>query len=150
MYRCHRFDRYLHVWVVLITTCMDPDQASRVENTCRYGFSSQWIRSVLSLDVGFVDSNNTPRNYQQLYMQAISHCLDGGTFVRSQAGSHLVPDFNNLHLPSWLFPHLDPWCIGGFHEPCRLRLISLEQQLKYLLSVDSSPSFHDDPNFAFM
>ncbi len=105
---------------------------------------------MLMENVGFVDGDNTPRNYQQLRMQAISHCLDGGAFVRSQAGSRLIPDFNNPHLLSWLFPHLDPWGIGGFHEPRRLRPISLEQQLKYLLSVDSSPSFRDDPNFAFI
>ncbi|TFK84663.1 hypothetical protein K466DRAFT_496164, partial [Polyporus arcularius HHB13444] len=57
---------------------------------------------MLMVNVRFVDGNKTPGNYQQLHMQALSHCLDGGAFIRLQAGSRLIPDFNNSHLLSWL------------------------------------------------
>ncbi|RDX44765.1 hypothetical protein OH76DRAFT_1359002, partial [Lentinus brumalis] len=99
--------------------------------------------------VGYVDADNAPRNHKEMSMQALLHCLKGGSFLQSQAGSALVPDFHNPALLSWLFPHLDPWGIGGFHEPQRIRYLSLDQQLKYLLMVDGSP-FRNDPDFAFV
>ncbi len=104
---------------------------------------------MLMENVGYLDSSDSPLNQQEMSMRALSHCLDGKAFVQSQAGSRLIPDFQNPMLLSWLFPHLDPWGIGGFQEPRRLRPLSLEQQLKYLLTVDESP-FRDDTDFAFV
>ena len=107
------------------------------------------LDEMLMENVGFTDGDDTPYNYQEMGMKALAHCLKGGRFIASQAGSRLVPDFENPSLLSWLFPHLDPWGIGGFHEPRRTRKLSLEQQLKYLLMVDGSP-FRNDPDFAFV
>ena len=100
-------------------------------------------------NVGYVDADNAPQNHIEMSMRALSHCLSGGSFLQSQAGSSLIPDFHNSSLLSWLFPHLDPWGIGAFHEPRRLRPLSLDQQLRYLLAVDGSP-FKNDPDFAFV
>ncbi|KAI9056616.1 hypothetical protein FKP32DRAFT_1585466, partial [Trametes sanguinea] len=99
--------------------------------------------------VGYTDTDDSPVDYNTMTMCALRHCLKGGSFIKSQAGSRLIPDFENSQLLSWLFPHLDPWGIGGFYD-CRRRVtLSLSQQLKYLLTVHDSP-FKRDPDFAFV
>ena len=105
--------------------------------------------SILLDNVGYIHGDDTPVDYKMLSMKALSHCLNGGTFIESQAGSRFIPDFENSALLTWLFPHLDPWGIGGFHDHRRTRTLSLDQQLKYLLTVCDSP-FRDDPDFAFV
>ncbi|KAH9895271.1 hypothetical protein C8Q73DRAFT_645718, partial [Cubamyces lactineus] len=99
--------------------------------------------------VGYTDNDDSPVSERDMRMVALSHCLDGRRFVQSQAGSRFIPDFENEDLLTLLFPHLDPWNIGGFHDKRRGRRLSLEQQLKYLLTVDGSP-FREDPDFAFV
>ncbi|KAI0735616.1 hypothetical protein C8Q76DRAFT_584759, partial [Earliella scabrosa] len=99
--------------------------------------------------VGYLHSDDTPLDTNQMKAYALKHCLSGGTFVQSRAGSRFVPDFENSSLLSWLFPHLDPWGIGGFFEPRRTRPLSLDEQLKYLMHLKSSP-FKTDPDFAFV
>ncbi|KAI0698760.1 hypothetical protein C8Q76DRAFT_633827, partial [Earliella scabrosa] len=98
---------------------------------------------------GYTCGDDPPLSYQEMKMKALSHCLTRGRFIRSQAGDRFVPDFENPSLLTWLFPHLDPWGIGGFHHPNRLRPITLEEQLKYLLQVHDSP-FERDADFAFV
>ncbi|KAI9062910.1 hypothetical protein FKP32DRAFT_1628420, partial [Trametes sanguinea] len=99
--------------------------------------------------VGYTDTDDSPVDYNTMTMCALRHCLKGGSFIKSQAGSRLIPDFENSQLLSWLFPHLDPWGIGGFYD-CRRRIpLSLSQHLKYLLMVHDSP-FKRDPDFAFV
>ncbi|KAI0348902.1 hypothetical protein OH77DRAFT_1374838, partial [Trametes cingulata] len=99
--------------------------------------------------VGYTDSSETPVSSHAMSMKALSHCLNGRGFIRSQAGSEFIPDFENDQLLSWLFPHLDPWGIGGFYHPRRSRRLNLEQQLKDLLMLEGSP-FRTDPDFAFV
>ena len=105
--------------------------------------------TLLMENVGYTMGDETPVSYRDMKMKALSHCLAGGRFVRSQAGDRFVPDFENPSLLTWLFPHLDPWGIGGFHEPAREIPISMDEQLKYLLELDDSP-FERDPDFAFV
>ncbi|TFK85008.1 hypothetical protein K466DRAFT_495564, partial [Polyporus arcularius HHB13444] len=104
---------------------------------------------LLMENVGYTNGDDTPLTYRQMKMRALKHCLMGGRFVRSQAGSEFIPDFQNPRLLSWLFPHLDPWGIGGFFEPSRRVSLTLEEQLAYLLEVDDAP-FSKDPDFAFV
>ncbi|TFK87211.1 hypothetical protein K466DRAFT_491259, partial [Polyporus arcularius HHB13444] len=104
---------------------------------------------LLMENVGYTDGDETPLTYRQMKMKALKHCLTGGKFLRSQAGSEFIPDFQNPRLLSWLFPHLDPWGIGGFFEPSRKVALTLEEQLSYLLQVDDAP-FASDPDFAFV
>ncbi|TFK85157.1 hypothetical protein K466DRAFT_495283, partial [Polyporus arcularius HHB13444] len=105
--------------------------------------------SLLMENVGYTCGDETPVSYRDMKMRALSHCLTQGRFVCSKAGDKFVPDFQNPALLTWLFPHLDPWGIGGFHHPNRTRPLSMEQQLKYLLELDDSP-FERDPDFAFV
>ncbi|KAI9062251.1 hypothetical protein FKP32DRAFT_1574376, partial [Trametes sanguinea] len=101
-------------------------------------------------NVGYVDTQETlALNPRDMAIEAVAHCLRGRTFIKSQAGSRFIPDFENPSLLSWLFPHLDPWGLGGFFDARRERKLSLDQQLKYLLQVEGSP-FCRDPNFAFV
>ena len=100
-------------------------------------------------NVGYTLGDESPVSYREMKMKALSHCLTGGRFIRSQAGDKFVPDFENPSLLTWMFPHLDPWGIGGFHEPGREVIITMEEQLKYLLELDNSP-FERDPDFAFV
>ncbi|KIM23130.1 hypothetical protein M408DRAFT_77987 [Serendipita vermifera MAFF 305830] len=100
-------------------------------------------------NVGYTDGDTSPANYNLMKLQAVQHCLSGGSFLQSRSGSQAENDFENPVLLSWLFPHLDPWGIGGFHEARRSRIISLEQQLRHLISIKNSP-FASDPTFAFV
>ncbi|KAI0324866.1 hypothetical protein GY45DRAFT_1349194 [Cubamyces sp. BRFM 1775] len=107
------------------------------------------VDDMLIETVGYTEGDDTPLDYNVMSMKALSHCLRGGSFISSQAGSRFIPDFENPRLLSWLFPHLDPWGIGGFFEKRRGIPLTLDQQLKYLLTVHGSP-FRDDPDFAFV
>lgn len=100
-------------------------------------------------NVGYTDSDETPRTSRQLKMCALKYCLAGGQYMLSRAGNQFIPDFQNPSLLTWLFPHLDPWGIGGFFEPARKVPLSLDDQLTYLLQVDGAP-FARDPEFAFV
>ncbi|KAI9057277.1 hypothetical protein FKP32DRAFT_1554111, partial [Trametes sanguinea] len=101
-------------------------------------------------NVGYTDAFETlALNPRDAKVEAVTHCLRGRSFIKSQAGSRFIPDFENPSLLSWLLPHLDPWGIGGFFNPQRQRRLSLDQQLKYLLQVEGSP-FRADPKFAFV
>ncbi|KAI0359239.1 hypothetical protein OH77DRAFT_1395328, partial [Trametes cingulata] len=99
--------------------------------------------------VGYTDGDDSPVSTREMALKALSHCLRKGKFIQSQAGSRFVPDFENEQLLSWLFPHLDPWGIGGFHDKRRLVPLTLDEQLRYLLTIDDS-AFRNDPNFAFI
>ncbi|OJT09408.1 hypothetical protein TRAPUB_14111 [Trametes pubescens] len=108
--------------------------------------------TLLMENVGYTDHDGTlALNPRDMALEAVSHCLRGHTFLKVQAGSRFIPDFENPSLLTWLFPHLDPWGIGGFFHEGRSRghRLSLDQQLKYLLQVEDSP-FREDPNFAFV
>ncbi len=100
-------------------------------------------------NVGYTCGDRAPVSYRDMKLRALSHCLNGGEFVRSQAGDTFVPDFQNPALLTWLFPHLDPWGIGGFHHPDRVPQITMEEQLRYLLQR-SDGRFQRDPDFAFV
>ncbi|KAI0709394.1 hypothetical protein C8Q76DRAFT_626444, partial [Earliella scabrosa] len=105
--------------------------------------------SILMENVGYTNGDDSPVSYRDMKMKALSHCLNGGKFIRSQAGDQFVPDFENPSLLTWMFPHLDPWGIGGFHQQEREIPISMEEQLKYLLQIHESP-FARDADFAFV
>ncbi|OJT07088.1 ATP-dependent DNA helicase PIF1 [Trametes pubescens] len=108
--------------------------------------------TLLMENVGYTTHQGTLAvNPRDMTFEAVAHCLRGGTFLKVQAGSRFIPDFQNPSLLTWVFPHLDPWGIGSFfHEQRpRDRRLSLDQQLKYLLQVDDS-RFREDPNFAFV
>ena len=100
-------------------------------------------------NVGYTLGDDTPFSYRDMKMKALSHCINGGKFVRSQSGDRFMPDFENPSLLTWLFPHLDPWGIGGFHEQAHSIPITMDDQVKYLLQLEDS-CFERDPDFAFV
>ncbi len=100
-------------------------------------------------NVGYTSGDRAPVSYRDMKLRALSHCLNGGEFVRSRAGDTFVPDFQNPALLTWLFPHLDPWGIGGFHHPHRSPQLNMEEQLRYLLQR-ADGRFQRDPDFAFV
>ncbi|KAI0745898.1 hypothetical protein C8Q76DRAFT_607330, partial [Earliella scabrosa] len=104
---------------------------------------------VLMENVGYTSGDDSPVSYRDMKMKALMHCLAGGKFVQSRAGDRFIPDFENPSLMTWMFPHLDPWGIGGFHQEERLIPLSMEEQLRYLLELHKSP-FAKDADFAFV
>ena len=104
---------------------------------------------ILMDNVGYTMGDDSPVSYRDMKMKALSHCINGGKFFRSHSGDRFMPDFENPSLFTWLFPHLDPWGIGGFHEKSRAVPVSMEDQLKYLLELEDG-RFQKDPDFAFV
>ncbi|KAI0078110.1 hypothetical protein K474DRAFT_1683982 [Panus rudis PR-1116 ss-1] len=100
-------------------------------------------------NVGFTSGNSNPGAMDQMKLRVLNHCIGGGRFVQSRVGNQAVPDFENEALLSMLFPHLDPWGIGGFGHPGRKVRVSMEEQLRHLLSLWDSP-FQRDTQFAFV
>jgi hypothetical protein len=100
--------------------------------------------------VGFTKGDHSSASKEKMKLHALAHVLDRNRFLLSQAGSRYVAD-NDPGLMSFLFPHLDPWDIGGFNHTGRTsqQHISIEAQVKNLLRQDDSP-FRKDPNFAFI
>ncbi|PPQ97075.1 hypothetical protein CVT26_001258 [Gymnopilus dilepis] len=110
---------------------------------------SERLDELVMENVGYTDGDHSSNAYNAMKLLALDRCLTGKPFVISGTGNRPIPDFNNPSILTWLFPHLDPWGIGGFHEPRRRIRISMEEQLKHLLNVDDR-SFENDPEFAFV
>jgi hypothetical protein len=99
---------------------------------------------------GYVSGDRSPQNYKVMKASALAWCLDRKRFLKSCTGSTFLHDQDPMFLSS-LFPHLDPWGIGGFHTPERTaeQHLTFEHQLRNLLRQHNSP-FQRDPNFAFV
>jgi len=104
---------------------------------------------LLMENVGYTDGDYSPMNYREMKSIALERCLMGKPFVASGVGGQPIPDFYHPSILAWLFPHLDPWGIGGFHHPDRKVRISMEEQLSHLMMIDDSP-FERDTEFAFV
>jgi len=137
------------VYVGLIDT-NDALEASISDYTDRNAATdSSHDDELLIENVGYTDGDDTPANYRAMKASALEHCISGKPFIASGRGSMPIPDFNNPSILTWLFPHLDPWGIGGFHHPRRKISISMEDQLSHMLRVYHSPA-QQDPEFAFV
>ena len=100
-------------------------------------------------NVGYTDGDCSPMNYREMKSVALERCLMGKPFIASGVGGQPIPDFYHPSVLTWLFPHLDPWGIGGFHHPGRKIRIGMEEQLCHLMMIDDSP-FERDTEFAFV
>ncbi|KAG1856608.1 hypothetical protein C8R48DRAFT_675007 [Suillus tomentosus] len=100
--------------------------------------------------IGFTKGDHSATSRDKMKLHALAHVLDHNKFILSKAGSHFVSD-SNPGLLSFLFPHLDPWDIGGFHHSRQAlpQQVMMEAQVKNLLHQDDSP-FVRDPNFTFI
>ncbi|KAH7908086.1 hypothetical protein BJ138DRAFT_983955, partial [Hygrophoropsis aurantiaca] len=99
--------------------------------------------------VGYTDGDHSPVNYRLMKATALARCLDRTRYVQMRSGTRLIDD-RDPGLLTWLFPHLDPFGIGGFHNPDRNedQRISFGRQVLNLLSRDGP--FEADPNFAYV
>ncbi|KAJ7720620.1 hypothetical protein B0H16DRAFT_1432312 [Mycena metata] len=100
--------------------------------------------------VGFTVGENTPRDHRDMKAGAVAWCLDKKNFIKMQTGSNFISD-RDPGLLTFTFPALDPWGIGGFHEPNRTdqQHITFERQVKNLL-LQHDRWFQKDPNFAYV
>ncbi|KAG1732738.1 hypothetical protein EDB19DRAFT_1831227 [Suillus lakei] len=100
--------------------------------------------------VGFTKGDHSSISKEKMKLHVLAYVLDHNKFILSKAGSRFISD-NDPGLMSFLFPHLDPWDIGGFYHTGRTaqQYLSMEAQVKNLLRQDNLP-FRSDPNFAFI
>lgn len=100
--------------------------------------------------VGYTEGDRTPQNYRHMKAVALAWCTDRKKYIRMRGSASLL-DSKHPGLLTYLFPHLDPWGIGGFfHEQRRpSQYISFEAQVKNMLNQKDSP-FEGDPNFAYV
>ncbi|KDR81142.1 hypothetical protein GALMADRAFT_222667 [Galerina marginata CBS 339.88] len=113
-------------------------------NNCNAEFEELMMENV-----GYTDGDESSIAYQAMKLLALERCLAGKPFIASGTGNRLVPDFNNPSILTWLFPHLDPWGIGGFHDPRQLVKLTMTEQLSHMLRMNDH-SFEEDPEFAFV
>ena len=99
-------------------------------------------------NVAYTLGDRTAFSYREMSLRALQHCKEKRPFLAYRRGSLPVPDINNPNWLSWAHPNADPFGIGGFHHPRRLRPIGMEQQLRHLLNV-RDPFFENDPELVF-
>ena len=123
------------------------------EGTADDGGSVNWDKVAEELvmeNVAYMQGDQSHRSRQVMKATALAHALQHKPFLVNRSGSTLVND-DSPCLLSALFPHLDPWGIGGFNHPARSgeSRISLERQVKNLLRQVDSP-FESDSLFSFI
>ncbi|KAF8833395.1 hypothetical protein BDN67DRAFT_876520, partial [Paxillus ammoniavirescens] len=101
-------------------------------------------------NVAYTSGDQSSKSHKSMKAHALAFALDCKHFLTSCAGAQYLSD-GDEGLMSYLFPHLDPWGIGGFNHPARSRgqTLSFEQQVKNLLLQDDS-AFERDPYFVFI
>ena len=103
---------------------------------------------ILMENVGYTMGDDSPLAYRKMTAVAVERCLRGKPYIAAISGSRPLPDMNNPNILSWLFLHLDPWGIGGFHHPGRRVPLTMEDQLSHMIMMDGG-EFEHDPEFAF-
>ncbi|KZT61744.1 hypothetical protein CALCODRAFT_427481, partial [Calocera cornea HHB12733] len=98
---------------------------------------------------GFVRGDQSSEKYRAMKAECLHHCLSGHAFLLSRAGSEPVRDRRNHLLLGGLFPHLDPFNLGGFEHPHRKKKVDVAKHLAHLLMLYDGP-FERDPQFAFV
>jgi hypothetical protein len=100
--------------------------------------------------VAYTDGDDMPKSYYHMKASALAWCLARKKFLKMQSGTNLLSERDPGFL-TYLFPHLDPWGIGGFCEPRRSKeqYISFGRQVRNLLLQDHM-RFQDDAGFAYI
>jgi len=63
--------------------------------------------------VAYMDGDDTPKSYHHMKVTALAWCLARKKFMKMQSRTNLLSEHDPDFL-IYLFPHLDPWGIGGF------------------------------------
>ncbi|KAI0050690.1 hypothetical protein FA95DRAFT_1581066 [Auriscalpium vulgare] len=85
--------------------------------------------------VGYTSSSETSAVHSKMKAQALQWCLDRKPFVAVRRGSALFPD-RDPRMLTFCFPNLDPYGMGAFNHPARLK--------NMVLTADAP--FAKDPN----
>lgn len=106
--------------------------------------------AVFTQITGFAGASQGAITDSQMKARALKWCLDGRSFLNVRAGDRLFPD-RDPRMLTFVFPHLDPWGIGGFNNPARhsSQALSMQHQTKNLLEMYNSP-FKRDPSFPYV
>lgn len=136
-----------------VLQCMQVEGANDIHSSGNDSHPDQWIHvqdDIVMDNVAYTLGDHSPRSRESMKANALAHALDRKRFLNSDAGNAFISD-NHPGFLSYLFPHLDPWGIGGFNHPGRSSTskLSFEAQLMCLLRQHHSP-FTNDPNFAFV
>ncbi|KAI0075283.1 hypothetical protein K474DRAFT_1600104, partial [Panus rudis PR-1116 ss-1] len=123
----------------------DSDYTGRSDMDCNPSKEGELIME----NVGYTWGDYSPKSCRDMKINALTHCLARGQYIESQVGNTPIPDFDSASIMSMVFPHLDPWGIGGFAHPGRTITISFEEQVRHLLQIWNSP-FASDHAFAFI
>ncbi|KAJ7914190.1 hypothetical protein B0H13DRAFT_2325516 [Mycena leptocephala] len=107
-------------------------------------------RETIMETVGYTVGERTGQDLREMKASAVAWCLDRNNVLQMQSGSKFLSDRDPGFL-TYNFPHLDPWGIGGFHEPNRTesQKIGFERQVRNLL-LQTDGAFQKDPNFAYV
>ncbi|EIM85266.1 uncharacterized protein STEHIDRAFT_60102, partial [Stereum hirsutum FP-91666 SS1] len=99
---------------------------------------------------GFSNTVSKGCGHQSAKVRALQWVLDHKPFISVQPGSKLFPD-RDPRMLTFVFPHSDPWGIGGFNHPARTgdSIIPMYHQTRNLMMRYDSP-FERDPNFAYV
>ncbi|KAG2738983.1 hypothetical protein P692DRAFT_201849319 [Suillus brevipes Sb2] len=99
------------------------------------------LADIVMEPIGYTEGDHSSQSREKMKLHALAYVLDRGEFIAD----------NDPGLMSYLFPHLDPWDIGGFYHTGRTvpQYISMQAQIKNLLRQDDS-LFRSDPHFAFV
>ncbi|KAF8443744.1 hypothetical protein L210DRAFT_3611229 [Boletus edulis BED1] len=120
-----------------ILQCMQMEHAGDTSSSEDGAYEWVKIQNDIVMDnIAYTLGDHSPRSRESMK----AHALDRRRFLNSQAGTNYVAD-NHPGFLSYLFPHLDPWGIGGFNHP--------GHPVKCLLHQYQSP-FARDPFFAFI
>lgn len=100
--------------------------------------------------VGFAEENESWVGRNASSRLAIQWCRQYRPFLAVRGGKQLFSERDH-RLLSYLFPHLDPWGIGGFNNPLRKaeNRISMRRQLRNMLRLYNGP-FERDYTFVFV
>ncbi|KAI6004020.1 hypothetical protein EDD15DRAFT_2385121 [Pisolithus albus] len=101
-------------------------------------------------NVAYTEGDHSQRSHNAMKARALAYAMDNKKFLVSKTGSSFVSDAEP-GMMTYLFPHLDPWGIGGFNNPARSpqQRISFERQVRNLLLQVNSP-FARDTSFPFV
>lgn len=144
-----RIPSAVHIGYIPLNEAMESTVADYTSRNVDESGPNHDYDDLLMENVGFTDGDNSPMAYSSMKTLALEHCLGSKPFIAAGTGSDIVREFGNPSILTWLFPHLDPWGIGGFNHPDRNPRVSMEEQLRHLLMIDNSP-FERDPEFAFV
>ncbi|KIK21227.1 hypothetical protein PISMIDRAFT_12465 [Pisolithus microcarpus 441] len=96
-------------------------------------------------NVAYTQGDHSERSHNAMKARAFAYAMDQQKFLLSLSGNSFMSDVDPA-LMSSLFPHLDPWGIGGFNHPARLptQHISFERQVLEMECKDARNNFSAD------